>query len=468
MTTPILIKGLQSVFADLDGMPEPDCIDIEITGNTITRIGNRLDGTFDRIIDGSGCVAIPGLVNTHHHFFQVLTRAIPKMQNAPLFPWLVNHYRVWEGLTRNAVYWSSLAAMGELLLTGCTATSDHHYLFPENASADLLDEQFRAAGQLGIRFLATRGSMSVGKSRGGLPPDHVVQDEDTILKDCRRVAERFHDPSPGSMQRVAFAPCSPFSVSEDLMRRTAALARQLKVNMHTHLAETLDEQTYCESHFHCRPVELMQRQDWLGPDVWFAHCVHLNDAEIQLFGDTGTGIAHCPSSNMRLGSGIAPVRELVSAGARVSIAVDGSASNDSSDMLGEVRQALLLQRVTKGADAMTVDEALGLGSRGGARVLGFDRCGLLKPGWLADIALFSTKSLDFAGIHDPVGALLLTGDCHRAEHVFVNGVQVVNHGRLTRMPEQDILENANRIARDLVKTAIGKTGINFLEDSDPE
>ncbi|HPQ41616.1 MAG TPA: amidohydrolase family protein, partial [bacterium] len=242
----ILIKGLRAVFADTEPhQTHSSGIDIEIHGKTISRIGTGLEGSFNRIIDGSNCVAIPGLVNTHHHFFQVLTRAIPRMQNAPLFPWLVNHYRVWEGLTRDAVYWSSLAAMGELLLTGCTTTSDHHYLFPENAASDLLDQQFRAAQQLGIRFLATRGSMSVGKTRGGLPPDHVVQDENTILDDCRRVADTYHDPSSDSMQRVAFAPCSPFSVSEDLMRRTADLARQLKIHMHTHLAETQDEQNYC-------------------------------------------------------------------------------------------------------------------------------------------------------------------------------------------------------------------------------
>ncbi|MCD4653547.1 8-oxoguanine deaminase [bacterium] len=461
MSKTLLIKGLNAVFAKNKSLRTKSMMDIEVTNNFITRVGPNLEGNHDEIIDASGCVAIPGLVNTHHHFYQVLTRAIPRMQNAPLFPWLIDHYRVWECMTGEAIYWSSLAAMGELLLTGCTTTSDHHYLFPENVDTNLIDLQFQAARKTGIRFLATRGSMSVGKSSGGLPPDCVIQTEDVILQDCQRLIDSFHDPSIDSMQRIALAPCSPFSVSEDLMRKTAKLARKNNVRLHTHLAETIDEENYCLKQFNCRPVELMRQMEWLGSDVWFAHCVHLNEAEIKLFGQTGTGIAHCPSSNMRLGSGIAPVCELLAEGAPIGIAVDGSASNDSSDMLGEVRQTLLLQRVLKGADALTVETALNLGSNGGAKILGFDRTGHLAPGYLADIALFSLESLDYIGVHDPIGGLLLTGDSHRAKHVIVNGVQRVKNGKLVSVSETDIIENANQIADKLLETAQAKSGINF-------
>ena len=436
--------------------------DIEIIGNRISRIGNDLESSGATVIEGGGCVALPGLANTHHHFYQVLTRAIPRMQNVPLFPWLVDHYRVWEGLTQEAVYWSSLAAMGELLLTGCTLTTDHHYLFPGNTAGDLIDTQFKAAGQLGIRFLATRGSMSVGKSRGGLPPDHVVQSEDQILKDSIRLIDAFHDPSPDSMQRIALAPCSPFSVSEELMIETARIARRHGIRLHTHLAETLDEEKYCIRNFKCRPVELMQRLEWIGPDVWFAHCVHLSEQEIGLFGKEGCGTAHCPSSNMRLGSGIAPIRELLDAGAPVGLAVDGSASNDGSDMLGEIRQAMLLQRVLKGADALTVSEAFDLGSRGGYGILGYPDGGELRIGALADIALFRTDSLDYAGVHDPVAGLILAGDSHRAEHVIVNGRHVVNKGKLSRVSESEITESVNRIAAELLNTASRKNAIDYL------
>lgn len=460
MSRLVLIKGLSAAFTEeaLRGQPT---VDIEFNNNKITRIGHNLNGDHQEVIDGTGCVAIPGLVNTHHHFYQVLTRAIPRMQNVPLFPWLVDHYRVWEGITREAVRWSSLAAMGELLLTGCTATTDHHYLFPNTASEKLIDEQFAAARTLGIRFLATRGSMSVGKSSGGLPPDHVTQNEQDILDDCRRMIDTFHDPSPDSMNRIALAPCSPFSVSEELMKKTAQLARQHNVKMHTHLAETIDEENYCLRMFQCRPVELMQKLDWIGSDVWFAHCVHLSEAEVELFGNTGTGVAHCPSSNMRLGSGIAPICELLAVSAPVGLAVDGSASNDSSDMLGEVRQALLLQRVLKGADALTVNQALRLGSEGGAKVLGFSNTGKLAPGCLADIAVFDVSTLDYVGVHDPIGGLLLTGDSHLARHVFVNGQQRVKNGKLTGINESQIIENANKIAIDLLKSAEERTGITF-------
>jgi cytosine/adenosine deaminase-related metal-dependent hydrolase len=463
MKNSYLIKGLRAIYSRNETSEKQTHCDIEIRGNRISRIGPGLNNPSAREIDADNCVAIPGLANTHHHFYQVLTRAIPRMQDMRLFPWLVNHYTVWEGLTRDAVRWSSLVAMGELLLTGCTLTSDHHYLFPRSSQTDLIDLQFKAAKELGIRFVATRGSMSVGKRNGGLPPNSVIQAEKDILNDSRRLIDAYHNPASDSMQKVALAPCSPFSVSEVLMKQTAELARRHDIRLHTHLAETIDEQNYCQRIFKCRPVELMRRLDWLGHDVWFAHCVHLNSDEIELFASTGTAVAHCPSSNMRLGSGIAPVKELLSAGAPVGLAVDGSASNDSSDMLGELRQALFLQRVTKGADALSVDDVYQMGSRNGYQILGYSNGGTLTENALADIAVFSMDSLDFTGVHDPVGSLILAGNCHRAKHVFVDGKIVVENGHLSHINESFIMESANKIADDLVRTAIEKTGINYMK-----
>ncbi len=463
-----LIKGLKSFYSAETKPQNPDGYNIEITGNRISRIGANIQNPSAQVIDAENCVAIPGLANTHHHFYQVLTRVIPKMLDMPLFPWLVNHYNVWEGLTRDAVYWSSMAAMGELLLTGCTLTSDHHYLFPASSKNDLIDLQFKAASRLGIRFAGTRGSMSVGKTAGGLPPDSVIQTEDVILKDSTRLIEEYHDPSPDSMQKLALAPCSPFSVSEDLMKRTAKLARRHNVLLHTHLAETLDEQNYCIRRFGCRPVELMQQLDWLGDDVWFAHCVHLNPDEINLFASTGTAVAHCPSSNMRLGSGIAPVKELLAAGAVVGLAVDGSASNDSSDMLGELRQALFLQRVLKGADALSMDDVYKMGSQNGYQILGYSNGGILAENALADIAIFSLDSLDYTGIHDPAAAIIFAGNCHRAKHVIVNGKPVVKNGCLVEINESSIMTATNQIATELVRTASEKTGINYLKRDNSE
>jgi len=457
----ILLKNLKAAALTDSEQSGNRGIDILVDNGTIISIGKDLQAPDCEIIDGSNCVALPGLVNTHHHFYQTLTRAIPRMQNTGLFRWLKNHYKVWEGIDEEIVYYGSLTAMGELLLTGCTLTADHHYLFPESASKQLIDIQFQAAQEMGIRFLATRGSMSVGESTGGLPPDSVIQPEKEIIADSQRLIEKFHDPSPHSMQKMALAPCSPFSVSEDLMRTTAELARSYNVKMHTHLAETLDEERYCIKRFGLRPVALMQRLNWIGSDVWFAHCVHLNQSEIQLFGETGTGVAHCPSSNMRLGSGIAPIRELVKAGAPVGLAVDGSASNDTSDMLGEVRQCLFLQRVTKGAKAMKATTALSLATQGGAKLLGFENSGILAPGHTADIALFRTDSLDYAGVHDPVAGLIFAGHSHRADTVIVQGRVVVRNGRLVPDREDEIKEKTDKLAQLLLKKAEVRTGLDY-------
>ncbi len=461
MASRLLIKNLENIYSpDVPTFP-PDPLDILIDGTDIAEIGGNLKSEGARIVDGRGCVAIPGLVNTHHHFYQVLTRAIPRMQNSELFPWLVDHYRVWEGIDAECVYWSSLAAMCELILTGCTTTADHHYLFPVHTSPELIDAQFEAAGKAGLRFLATRGSMSVGKNKGGLPPDTVIQEETTILEDSLRVIDKYHDASPRAMRRIALAPCSPFSVSQDLMRQSACLARDKNVRLHTHLAETLDEEEYCLNQFNCRPVEFMEQLDWIGSDVWFAHCVHMNPREIDLFATTGTGVAHCPSSNMRLGSGIAPIRELLAAGAPVGLAVDGSASNDSSNMMSEVRQALFLQRVTKGARAMQVNQAIDIATQGGAHILGFEEMGVLGKGRPADIALFRVDGLDFAGVHDSIAGLLLTGNCSRADSVIINGNLIVEKARFLNLSIDEITRKTNQLAANLLRTAESRTGINY-------
>lgn len=416
-----------------------------------------------RVIDASRHVVTPGFVNTHHHLYQTLTRALPAVQNAKLFDWLTTLYEVWREITPEAVHVGTLVGCGELLLTGCTTTSDHHYLFPQKSDPHLIDEQFRAAAQLGIRFHPTRGSMSRGKSDGGLPPDDVVQTPDAILADSARVIDAFHDPAPFSMARVALAPCSPFSVTEELMRETARLARDRGVRLHTHLAETKEENAYCLEVYGKRPVALMEELGWLGDDVWFAHCIFLNDAEIRLFTETKTGVGHCPASNMRLGSGIPPIAALLRAGARVGLGVDGSASNDSSNMLGELRLALLLQRVLGGADAVNVDDVLWMATRGGALVLGHEEVGSIEPGRAADMALWDMDKIGYAGsVHDPIAALVLCGDSSIADHVICNGKVVVENGRLAATDEKGLVEKANTVAGDLVSRAAKRTGLNFL------
>jgi cytosine/adenosine deaminase-related metal-dependent hydrolase len=410
-------------------------------------------------IDASRHVVIPGMVNTHHHLYQTLTRVLPEVQNAKLFDWLVGLYEVWRHLTPEAEYFGALAGLGELLLTGCTTTTDHHYLFPRGVEQGLIEEEIRAARTLGIRFQPTRGSMSRGRSQGGLPPDDVCQSPDVILRDSERLLDRFHDPAPLAMTRLALAPCSPFSVTPDLMRETARLARDRGARIHTHLAETLDENEYCLSMYGKRPVALMEEYGWLGPDVWFAHCVHLDAAEIALFARTGTGVAHCPSSNMRLASGIAPIPAMLGGGVAVGLAVDGSSSNDSSDLLGEARQALLLHRTLGGPDATTADKILAVATRGGARVLGREKeIGQLVPGMAADLVLYRMDRLPYVGaaVHDPIAALVFCGASHIADVVVVNGRVVVEQGRLLFAEEDEIVEKGNAAALALARRARGK------------
>ncbi|MBN1836678.1 MAG: 8-oxoguanine deaminase [Spirochaetales bacterium] len=430
-------------------------VDILIEGTRISRVGRdagaRADA--DRTIDASTCVVVPGFVNTHHHFYQVLTRAVPAVQNAKLFRWLVYLYEVWKRIDPEAVRVSSSVAMGELLKTGCTCTTDHHYLYPRGFDADLSGLQFEAAAELGMRFAPMRGSMSLSVKDGGLPPDSVVQSQEEILRDSRRVIEKYHDPAPAAMRKVGLAPCSPFSVTRELMVETARLARAYGVKLHTHLAETRDEDAYCERTYGRRPLQLMEEWEFVGPDVSYAHGVWFNDQELETLARTGTAICHCPSSNMRLGSGIARVKEMLEREITVSLAVDGSASNDGSDFLGEMRQALLLQRVRYGADALSVRQVFALATSMGARVLGFDGeggVGKIAEGWAADLALFDVQRLEYAGaLADPLAALLLAGNDHRTRWTIVNGRIAVEEGALAGADERALTEQANRIAARL-------------------
>ena len=415
-------------------------------------------------IDATDKVALPGLVNTHHHLYQTLNRNIPAVQDAELFDWIKMLYEVWREITPEGVYVSAQVGIGELLLTGCTTTVDQFYIFPKDKPQDLIDEEIKAAKELGIRFHPCRGSMSLGKSKGGLPPDDLVQSEDKILKDSERLISKYHDSEKYSMLRIALAPCSPFSVTKELLKETIEFARKKKVRCHTHIAETLDEEKYCLETHKMRPSAYMESLGWMGEDVWFAHGIHLNDDEIKLLARTKTGIAHCPTSNLRLGSGIAPVRKMLDEGVTVSLAVDGSASNDSSDMLGELRQCLLIHRIKSGIESMPVDDVLWMATRGGAEVLGRDDIGSIEVGKAADIILIETKKLGYAGgMHDPVAALLFSGNSHIVDTTIVNGKILVQDGKLLNLDENKIIKEANRIASEMLKRASKRTGIDYLK-----
>jgi 8-oxoguanine deaminase len=431
--------------------------DILINGNRIHAIGanlrKQINEKEDRIIDCSDCVVIPGLVNTHHHFYQTLTRNLPAVQNAKLFDWLIYLYDIWKNIDEDAVYYSSLLAMGELLKTGCTLSTDHHYVFPQNVSGDLIGIQFEAASKLGMRFSPSRGSMSLSKKNGGLPPDSVVQTEDKILEDSIRLIQLYHNPSEDSMRKIVLAPCSPFSVTPENLRDTAKLAREYGVRLHTHLAETLDEEEYCRSKTGKNPLALMEEVGFIGEDVFYAHGIHFNDDELRVLAQTKTSVAHCPSSNMRLGSGIARVKEMKEMGINVGIGVDGSASNDCSDILGEVRNAMLLQRVRYGAGALTAEDAFDLCIKGGAKILNYDKTGTIKEGFLADLALFNINKLEYTGsLSDPLAALIFTGISHQTEYTIVNGKIVVEKGRLVGEDEEVIIKKGNEIAMQLLNS----------------
>ncbi|CAN5697120.1 8-oxoguanine deaminase [soil metagenome] len=412
----------------------------------------------DRVIDARHHLVIPGLVNCHHHMYQSLTRAVPAVQDAELFSWLEGLYPIWSKLRPDMIRTSTQTAMAELLLSGCTTSSDHHYIYPNGIR---LDDCIGAAREIGMRFTASRGSMSVGQSQGGLPPDSVVEREDFILRESQRLIEEHHDAAHGAMTQIALAPCSPFTVSRDLMRESALLARSLGVRLHTHLAENDHDVAYTREKFNCTPAEYVEELGWVGHDVWHAHGVKLDAPGISLFGRSGTGIAHCPCSNMRLASGIAPIRNMLDAGVPVGLGVDGSASNDGAQMVSEARQALLLARVGRslepfgcdfGPAEMTARDALAMATRGGAKVLGRGDIGHLAPGMCADLAMFDLRTLSFAGgaVHDPVGSLLLCAS-PTAAYTVVDGQVVVSEGRLTTVELEPLIERHNGFALELCR-----------------
>jgi 8-oxoguanine deaminase len=439
----ILIRNSDSILTMDDARRELHGHDILIRDGVIAAIGENLDSSGSQV-SAKGCVVTPGLVNTHHHLYQTLTRAVPGGQDALLFGWLQTLYPIWARFGPEEMFVSAQIGLAELALSGCTLSSDHLYLYPNGAR---LDDTIAAASEIGLRFHPTRGAMSIGISDGGLPPDTLVEKESTILDDAIRVIDAFHDASDGAMCRVGIAPCSPFSVSRDLMRDAALLARDKGVMLHTHLAENDEDIAYSLEKFGCRPGQYAEDLGWTGADVWHAHCVKLDTGEIDLFARTRTGVAHCPCSNCRLGSGIAPVRAMRDAGVNVGLGVDGSASNDAGNMIGEARQSMLLQRVGSGADAMSAREALEIATRGGADVLGRPDCGRLAPGKRADIALWDVTGIESAGSWDRA-ALLLAGPT-RVKHLFVEGRQIVDDGHITSIDLPRVIERQNILAHAL-------------------
>ena len=440
----LLIQHADHILTMNDAGARLTGADILVRDGAIVALGQGITAPGVTVINARGCVVTPGLVNTHHHLYQTLTRAVPGGQDALLFGWLRTLYPIWARFGPEHMFVSAQVGLAELALSGCTLTSDHLYLFPNGAR---LDDTIAAAAEVGLRFQPTRGAMSIGESAGGLPPDALVEPESVILNDTIRLIDRFHDASEASMCRVGVAPCSPFSVSRDLMRDAALLARDKGVMLHTHLAENDEDVAYSLAKFGCRPGEYTENLGWTGPDVWHAHCVKLDPSEIALFARTGTGVAHCPCSNCRLGSGIAPVRQMRDAGVKVGLGVDGSASNDMGNLMAEARQAMLLQRVLGGADKMSAHEALWIATRGGADVLGRPECGRLAPGKRADIAIWDVSGVETAGSWDPA-ALLLAGPT-QVRDLIIQGRQVVRAGQLTTIDLPAIIARQNQLAAQL-------------------
>ena len=440
-----VLKGASTILTMDDARRELADYDILIRNGVIAEMGAEItvpDGA--DVVDAQGCLVTPGLVNTHHHLYQSLTRAVPGGQDALLFGWLRTLYPIWQRFTPDHMFTSAQVGLAELALSGCSLSSDHLYLYPNGSR---LEDTIHAASEIGLRFQPTRGAMSIGESNGGLPPDALVENEAVILEDCIRVIDAFHDPAEGSMCRVGIAPCSPFSVSRDLMRDAALLARDKGVMLHTHLAENEEDIAYSLETFGCRPGEYAESLGWVGPDVWHAHCVKLDASEIALFAKTGTGVAHCPCSNCRLGSGIAPLRAMRDAGVPVGLGVDGSASNDAGNLVAEARQAMLLQRVALGADAMSAREALEIATRGGADILGRPDCGRLAVGKRADIAVWDMSGVEAAGSWDQA-ALLLAGPT-TVRDLFVEGRKVVRDGKVISVDMPSLLARQRKMAVEL-------------------
>lgn len=440
----VLIKGADTILTMDDGRRELQGADILLRDGKIAELGHGIGADDAEVVHAKGCVVTPGLVNTHHHLYQTLTRAVPGGQDALLFGWLKTLYPIWARFGPEEMFVSAQLGLAELALSGCTLTSDHLYLYPNGAR---LDDTIAAAAEVGLRFHPTRGSMSIGESKGGLPPDTLVEEEAAILEDCIRVIDAHHDATEGAMVRVGVAPCSPFSVSRDLMRDAALLARDKGVMLHTHLAENDEDIAYSEATFGCRPGQYAEDLGWTGPDVWHAHCVKLDGREIDLFARSQTGVAHCPCSNCRLGSGIAPVRAMRDAGVPVGLGVDGSASNDQASLVGEARQAMLLQRVALGADAMSAREALEIATRGGAEVLGRSDCGQIAPGKRADIAIWDVSGIASAGSWDPA-AMLLAGPT-QVRDLFVEGRRIVADGAIASFDLGRAIERGRELVQGL-------------------
>lgn len=445
-----LLKNLSMAVTFDDDENIFNNVDILVKDNEIAEIGRNIEVKDDaEIIDCTGLTALPGFVNTHHHLYQTLFRGLDEVQEKPLFPWLIGLYEFWKNLTPEAVYYGSMVGFAELLRTGCTTSMDHHYVFPQGVSQYLIDEQIKASSEIGIRFHATRGSMSLGRSGGGLPPDSVVQKEEDILIDSERLIDKYHDAGKFAMVRMALAPCSPFSVSTKLMKEAAELARKKGVMLHTHLAETKDEEAFCLEKYNKRPAELMYSVGWTGPDVWFAHVIHVNEDDMKLL--KGSGVAHCPSSNMKLSSGICPTVDLLNHGLKLGIGVDGSASNDGSNMWEEVRRTYLLNHLKYGTEGLNAYQVLRMATRGGAEVLGRDDIGILQKGKAADIVLYDLNDVAYAGCHNPMVSLVTCGNSSLVKMTMVNGRVVVKDGRLLTMDSNKIAVEAHKISSDIVK-----------------
>ncbi len=448
----ILIKNIKEIVAMDTKRNRFKNYDLLIKGNIIAKIASRIKDKAEEVIDGSDYFLFPGLINTHHHFYQTLTRNIPQVQSVELFSWLKYLYPIWARLTPEAVYYSTQVAMGELLKTGCTTSSDQFYVFPGKWNENLLDGEFEAAKEIGMRFHGSRGSMSLSEKDGGLPPDSIVQSEEIILKDSQRIIQKYHNDKPYAMQRVVLSPCSPFSVTEVLMKESIKLAREYHVQSHTHLAETKDEDIFCNDTFNLRPLDYMQRVGWLGDDVWFAHCVWLNEDEIERMSRTNTGVAHCPVSNQKLASGAANIPFMMKKNVRVGLGVDGSASNDSSNMIAEMRAAFLMHRLVSGISAMSAEDVLSMATNGGRDVLNQPEIGSIEEGKAADMFLVSTKRLGFAGgLSDAVSALVNSGDSQIVDMTIVNGKIVVRDGRLININEENLIEKANQISQKMIQ-----------------
>lgn len=456
----LLVRNIHTLVTMDDHLSEISDGGLFIKDGFIEEVGHSSDlpNEADQVLDLSGYIVLPGLVNTHHHFYQTLTRVIPAAQDANLFNWLTTLYPIWARMTPDHIRVSTKTALSELAFSGCTTASDHLYLFPNGST---LDDEILSAREVGLRLHASRGSMSLGESDGGLPPDSVVESESYILKESQRLIEQYHDSNPGSFSQVVLAPCSPFSVTGELLKQSASLAREYGVHLHTHLAETEDEESFCVQKFGYRPVGYMESVDWVGEDVWFAHTVYVNDDEVQKFAHTGCGVAHCPTSNMRLASGIAPIKEYLAAGVNVGLGVDGSASNDGSNLLGETRQAMLVARVREGISGyslsndpnrklMTARQALWLGTRGGAAVLGRNDIGSLESGKCADFFAINLNKLDYTGaLHDPVSAVIFCTPA-KVDYNIVGGKFVVKNGELMNLDVGKLVEEHNKLARQLL------------------